>query len=258
MLKARKIPTAAQVREIRHEIRRASKALFSVALFAVVVAVLAASCRGDTSSGAQPSASAIRPTAPAGLRVPTLAGTPPVPNSDACRNIFHGGGNATVIRLTAEHGQPTGCGSLYYRANGTECIRTLLYGPNACPDTPTPRMVVVLDMPGTATNPQPGFLTCVRPDAAAASVCGVDHPHSYSVAISAAWVFSPYPTGAAQVAVQRDKLPTPPPVGGYAPIIPPPGAAGDPVECVGNGTQQWTFHIASHTYVPGRCPAPWN
>ena len=120
-------------------------------------------------------------------------------------------------------------------------------------------MIVVLNEPGATANPQPGFLTCVRPEASRATVCGVDDGYSTTADLSAAWTFSPFPAGAHHVDPQFSKLPTPlPPVNGYQPVDPQPGALGDPIDCVGTATQQWVFHIASHTYVEGRCPAPWN
>lgn len=232
-----------------------------LALCAVAVVVLAVGCRASATSIPKTSAtSQSRPTPPPFRAAPTLAGTPLVPNLDACKNIFVvGTGIQTLAHLFSEHGTPTGCGNFYYRADGSECLRTAVEGPAVCPTTPTPRLILILDEPGTSTNPQPGFLTCVRPDGATSSVCGVDHNYSLTADVSSSWVFSPFPPGAKQVQGQFSKLPTPRPlVNGYAPIDTPPGAPGDPIDCVGSATQQWIFRIASHMFVPGRCPAPWN
>ena len=233
---------------------------FTLCMIAVVA--VASGCRASTTGSAATTRPAVaaRPTPPPSRAVPTLAGTPLVPRPDACKIVFVvGTGIQTLAHLFSEHGTPTGCGDFYYRADGSACIRTYVVGPNKCPDSPAPRMIVYLFEPGTSRNSQPGFLTCVRPDGATSSVCGVDRNYSLTADLSSAWTFSPFPAGAHRVAPQFSKLPTPLPlVNGNAPVDPQPGTLGDPIDCVGTATQQWIFHIASHTYVPGRCPAPWN
>src|SRR5487761_2569366 len=140
-----------------------------LALCAVAVVVLAVGCRASATSIPTTSAtSQSRPTPPPFRAAPTLAGTPLVPNLDACKNIFVvGTGIQTLAHLFSEHGTPTGCGDFYYRADGSLCLRTVVEGPAVCPTNPAPRMIVYLFEPGTAANRRPGFLTCVRPEAAA-------------------------------------------------------------------------------------------
>jgi len=195
----------------------------ALALCAMLMVALAAGCRAPaTSAPASSVATQARPTPGPSRAVPTLVGTPLVPRPDACKIVFVvGTGIGTVARLEQEHGTPTGCGSFYYRADGSACVRAYVVGPNRCPDSPAPRMIVYLVEPGTAANPRPGFLTCVRPEAAAPSVCGVDNGYSTRADLSSAWTFSPFPAGAQRLDPQFSKLPTPlPPVNGYQPVDP--------------------------------------
>jgi len=247
-------------RKIQQRFPRLPFSALAVVLLVVAFVGIASACRGDAASGAEPTANTVRPTPGPSRAVPTLAGTPLKPNFDACKNVFVlDAVLPTLVSLVKEHGTPTGCGSYYYRADGSACNRTYVVGPNKCPDSPAPRMIDYLFEPGTPAIPQPGFLTCVRPDGAPATVCGVDDGYSASADLSSAWTFSPFPDGAHRVDPQFSKLPTPLPlVNGNAPVDPQPGVLGDPIDCVGTATQQWVFHIASHTYVEGRCPAPWN
>jgi len=239
---------------------RLSVSVLAAFLLALAVVGIASGCRGDTSLGPGSTGIIVRPTPGPSRAVPTLAGTPLVPNVDACKNVFVlDAVLPTLVSLVKTHGTPTGCGSVYYRADGSECLRAVVEGPALCPTTPAPRMIVYLTEPGTSTDPEPGFLSCVRPDGATSSVCGVDNNYSTTTDVSSAWTFSPFPAGTHRVDPQFSKLPTPlPPVNGYQPPDPQPGALGDPIDCVGTATQQWVFHIASHTYVEGRCPGPWN
>ncbi len=191
--------------------------------------------------------------------IPTVAGIAGVP-WDACKTVNNGLG-ATVQDLLAEYGAPVACESHYYRADGSLCVRLLLAGPQSCAGADPLREVVVLQVEAHGSTPA-GFLSCDRSLTYPSYWCGVDPPDNDTLASDRAadWTFSPLPDGASVLSWPTDAHLTPvqPTSPGYPAIARPAGAQGDPVECVGNGTQQWTFHIANHTYVPGKCPAPWN
>lgn len=151
------------------------------------------------------------PTATAFAGTPLPLRTPALPMESTCYMISNPA-TPTAIELAHAHGYAVSCYQL--------------------------GRVVVIGVPGGASDSRPGFLACAQPPAAVDDYCGVGlapviaRDRSYADR----WQFLPFPaTDAKEVGV---------------PVFP------QQYQCVGNGSQTWTFHLDTFSYSSGCTPPP--
>lgn len=168
----------------------------------------------------------------------------------ACQAFYRG--TTLTARSLAERYPPdsVSCSVGHVTSGNKPCSEPASAAAAECPTTPRPELIMVLTTPG-------GFATCIRPLASTEPVCGIESGGQTDTDHSGSWVFSPYPTGATPVSAPACHGTGP--CGSSQTATPFPTVPPDPVGgCVVNGTQEWTFYVASQKFVPGKCPAPWN
>ena len=140
---------------------------------------------------------------------PSPLRTPTSPHDNACFYV-NNSASLTAAILAEAHGSPISCDQL--------------------------NRMMLLGVPGSSSDPRPGFLACAQPVSATDDFCGVGlAPVIASQSEVDQWQFLPFPGPDAK-------------------------EVGDPVDpqlyrCVGNGSQLWTFHFDTLTYTSG-CKLP--